>query len=134
MTGILILTHGTLGEALLRAATHVLGSPPQHVEAIGIAAREAPEALLARAQEALARVDQGQGVLVLTDIFGATPANIALKLLADGHVEGLSGVNLPMLLKALTHRSKPLADVLEKTREGAAEGIVHMNRDRYRNC
>lgn len=134
MIGILILTHGTLGEALLRAAAHVLGSRPAHAEKIGIVAGDPPEEALERAQAALARVDQGQGVLVLTDIFGATPANVALKLLADGRVEGLSGVNLPMLLRALTHRSEPLAEVVAKAQAGATEGIVHMNRDRCRNC
>ena len=134
MIGVLILTHGTLGEALLRAAGHVLGSRPLRAEALGIAAGESPEAFLGRTQAALERVDAGQGVLLLTDIFGATPANVALKLLSDGRVEGVSGVNLPMLLRALTHRTEPLPDVVAKAQEGAAEGIVHMNRDRCRTC
>ncbi len=134
MIGILVLTHGTHGEALLRAAGHVLGSRPAHAETIAILAGESPETILEHAREALARVDQGQGVLVLTDIYGATPANTALKLLADGRVEGVSGVNLPMLLRALTHRAEPLTNVVEKSREGGVEGIVHMNRDLCRNC
>ncbi|MEQ1894286.1 MAG: PTS fructose transporter subunit IIA [Planctomycetota bacterium] len=134
MIGILILTHGALGEALLRSAGHVLGSRPVYAETIEIVAGESPETILEHARQALAKVDQGHGVLVLTDIFGATPANTALKLLLDGEVEGISGVNLPMLLRALTHRAEPLADVVEKSRAGAVEGIVHMNRDLCRNC
>jgi PTS system mannose-specific IIA component len=69
-------------------------------------------------------------VLVITDMFGATPANVAAKLLADGRVEGLAGANLPMLVRALAHRKEPLAAVVEKARSGAADGVVHMNADR----
>jgi PTS system ascorbate-specific IIA component len=63
-------------------------------------------------------------------MFGATPANVAAKLLANGRVEGLSGANLPMLVRALAHRDLPLAGVVEKARSGGSEGVVHMNRDR----
>ena len=73
-------------------------------------------------------------MLVLTDIFGATPSNTALKLLEDGRVEGISGVNLPMMLRALTQRGDPLDRVLERARGGGVDGIIHMNRDRCRSC
>jgi PTS system ascorbate-specific IIA component len=66
-------------------------------------------------------------------MFGATPANIAAKLLANGRVEGLAGANLPMLVRALAHREESLAAVVEKARSGAADGLVHMNADRCRN-
>jgi hypothetical protein len=74
-------------------------------------------------------LDQGDGVLVLTDIYGATPGNIALKLLKPGRVEGIAGVNLPMLIRALTHREQGLAVVVEKALSGAAEGVIHMTKD-----
>jgi PTS system mannose-specific IIA component len=134
LVGVLVFTHGALGDALLRAAAHVLGGMPPHAEAVMIAPGESPEAILARAHQALARVDQGDGVLILTDIYGATPANTALKLLEDGNVEGLSGVNLPMMLRALTQRGDSLDKVLERTRGGGMDGIVYMNRDRCRSC
>jgi PTS system mannose-specific IIA component len=68
-------------------------------------------------------------VLVLTDIYGATPGNIALKLLVPGRVEGISGVNLPMLIRALTYRDKGLAVTVEKALSGGTEGVVHMTTD-----
>ena len=130
MVGVLLITHGALGEALLRAAAHTLGRQPERAEHLGVTANDAPEALLARAREALGRVDTGAGVLVLTDMFGATPANVASKLLQDGKVEGLSGANLPMLVRALAHRYEPLAEVVQKARSGGGDGVVHMNVDR----
>ena len=115
------------------AAAHTLGRQPVRAEHISVTALDAPESLLVRGREALARVDDGSGVLVLTDMFGATPANVAARLLQDGKVEGLSGVNLPMLVRALAHRDEPLAEVLEKARRGGEEGVVHMNADRCCN-
>jgi PTS system ascorbate-specific IIA component len=133
MVGILLITHGALGEALLRAAAHTLGRQPARAEHLDVSAADAPEALLARSREALARVDDGSGVLVLTDMFGATPANVAAKLLQNGKVEGLSGANLPMLVRALAHRDEPLAEVVQKARAGGGEGVVHMNTDKCCN-
>ena len=133
MVGILLITHGALGEALLRAAAHTLGRQPVRAEHVSVGAADAPEALLVRSREALARVDDGSGVLVLTDMFGATPANVAAKLLQNGKVEGLSGANLPMLVRALAHREEPLAEVVQKARAGGGEGVVHMNSDKCCN-
>jgi PTS system mannose-specific IIA component len=134
MVGILLITHGALGEALLRAAAHTLGRQPERAEHISVTALDAPESLLVRAREALARVDDGSGVLVMTDMYGATPANVAAKLLVNGSVEGLSGANLPMLVRALAHRDLPLVQVLEKACSGGANGVVHMNADRCCNA
>jgi PTS system ascorbate-specific IIA component len=134
MVGILLITHGALGESLLHAAAHTLGRQPERAEHIGVTELDAPESLLARGREALARIDDGSGVLVLTDMYGATPANVAAKLLANGRVEGLSGANLPMLVRALAHRDLGLAQVLEKAISGGAEGVLYMNADRCCNA
>ena len=134
MVGILLITHGALGEALLRAAAHTLGRQPELAEHISVTALDAPESLLARGREALARVDDGAGVLVITDMYGATPANVAAKLLSNGRVEGLSGANLPMLVRALAHRDLALAQVLEKALSGGTEGVLYMNADRCCNA
>lgn len=134
MVGVLLITHGPLGESLLRAAAHTLGEQPEHAEHIAVHDSDAPEALIERARQALARIDTGSGVLILTDMFGATPANIAAKVLVDGRVEALSGANLPMLVRALAHRDLPLEQVLEKARCGGCDGVVHMNRDRCCNA
>jgi PTS system ascorbate-specific IIA component len=74
-------------------------------------------------------LNEGDGVLVLTDIYGATPGNIALRLLVPGQVEGISGVNLPMLIRALTYRDQGLATVVEKALSGGTEGVIHMTTD-----
>jgi PTS system ascorbate-specific IIA component len=134
MVGLLLITHGAVGESLLRAAAHTLGRQPERAEHISVTALDSPESLLARGREALARVDDGSGVLLITDMFGATPSNVTAKLLANGKVEGLAGANLPMVVRALAHRDLPLAEVVEKARSGAAEGVLHMNADRCCNA
>ena len=130
MIGILIISHGTLGDALIHAASHVLGTRPQAVRHLGVAVDDDPEAVLPRARELLKELDSGQGVLVLSDIYGATPGNIALRLLERGRVAGVAGVNLPMLVRALTYRNEPLAAVADKALSGGREGVVNMNTDR----
>lgn len=130
MIGILIISHGTLGDALIHAASHVLGTRPQAVRHLGVAVDDDPEAVLPRALQLLKELDSGQGVLVLSDIHGATPGNIALRLLERGRVAGVAGVNLPMLVRALTYRNEPLATVVDKALSGGREGVVNMNTDR----
>ncbi len=78
------------------------------------------------AHEMLKLVDSGQGVLMLTDIFGASPANLALKLIEPGRVEGLTGVNLPMLLRALTYRDRDMETLLMRARDGGRDGVFNM--------
>ena len=129
MIGILIVAHGAMGEALIHSASHVLGKRPLRVRQVGVTVHDDPEAILPQAQDLVRQLDEGQGVLVLTDIYGATPGNIALKLLVPGRVEGISGVNLPMLIRALTYREQGLAVVVEKALSGGTEGVIHMTMD-----
>jgi len=129
MIGILIVAHGAFGEALIHSASHVLGKRPLRVRQVGITVHDDPEAILPQALDLVRQLDEGDGVLVLTDIYGATPGNIALKLLRRGQVEGVAGVNLPMLIRALTYRGQGLAVTLEKALSGGTEGVVHMTTD-----
>ena len=129
MIGILIVSHGALGESLIHAASHVLGKRPLRVRQVGVTVHDDPEAMQAQARDLVKQLDEGTGVLVLTDIYGATPGNIALALLERGRVEGVSGVSLPMLVRALTYRHCPLAEVVEKALSGGHEGVVHMTED-----
>ena len=129
MIGILIVSHGTFGEALIRCAGHVMGTRPPLVSELGVAVDDDPEAVLRQAQELVKQLDAGQGVLVFTDILGATPSNIATRVLLPGKVEGVSGVNLPMLIRALTYRGEALAEVAAKAISGGQAGVVHMNTD-----
>jgi len=129
MIGILIVTHGAFGEALIRSAGHVMGKRPIKVLHLEVTIQDDPAAILPRARDLVRELDGGAGVLVLTDILGATHSNIATRLLLPGKIEGVSGANLPMLIRALTYRNEPLADLVEKAVSGGCEGVVHLNSD-----
>ena len=126
MVGILIVSHGAFGESLIHSASHVLGRRPPYLRQLGVTVHDEPEAALAVGQDLIRFLDQGDGVLVMTDIYGATPSNIAAKLLAPGKVEAIAGVNLPMLIRALNYREEPLESVLRKALAGATEGVMRM--------
>src|SRR6185436_3211552 len=126
MIGILIVSHGAFGESLIHSASHVLGKRPLYLRQVGVTVHDDPDAILPVAEDLIRFLDQGQGVLVLTDIYGATPSNIATRVLKPGRVEGIAGVNLPMLIRALTYRDEPLESVLAKALEGATEGVLRM--------
>lgn len=129
MVGILIVAHGTLGESLIHCASHVLGQRPSHIAGIGVTVQDDPDAMLPRAREALKQLDQGDGVLILADICGATPCNLARRLASPGKAECVAGVNLPMLVRALTYRNEALATVVEKALSGGREGVMTMDGD-----
>ena len=129
MIGILIISHGSFGEMLVHSASHVLGKRPPQVRQMGVALHDDPDKILPQAKALLREVDTGDGVLVLTDMLGATPSNIATRLLEAGRVEGLAGASLPMLIRALTYRDEPLAAVVEKATSGGHEGVVHLTSD-----
>ncbi len=126
MVGILIVAHGAFGEALIHCASHVLGKRPLRVRQVGITVHDDPDAILPQAQDLVRQLDEGDGVLVLTDLLGATPSNVAARLEARGRVEVVAGVSLPMLVRALTYRAQPLAAVVEKAMSGGREGVVHI--------
>ncbi|QDX81910.1 PTS fructose transporter subunit IIA [Denitratisoma sp. DHT3] len=126
MIGLYLITHGSYGESLIQCACHVLNRRPPQIVQLGVAAQDDPSDLLPYARQLLALADTGDGALVMTDIYGATPANIALKLLQPGRVEGLAGVNLPMLLRALTYREKGMETLLARATQGGRDGVLNM--------
>ena len=126
MIGILLITHGSYGEALVQNACHVLNKRPAQLNQLGLSAQDDPHDLLPLARDLLKLVDRGEGALVLTDIFGASPANLSLKLLEPGRTEGLAGVNLPMLLRALTYRDKGMETLLTRARDGGRDGVLNL--------
>jgi len=134
MIGLLLVTHGEIGLSLVESATQILGAAPAQVATLSVWRQDDPDDLALRAREMLAGIDAGDGVLVLTDLFGATPGNVASRLLEDGRVEGVSGVSLPMLLRVLAARNGSpklsLAAAVQRALSGGAEGVVHMNTDR----
>jgi PTS system ascorbate-specific IIA component len=126
MIGILIITHGTLGESLIHCASHVLNKRPPRVKQLGITAQDDPFNLLPQARALIKELDDGDGVLILSDIYGGSPANIASKLIAPGRVEGVAGVNLPMLIRVLTYRDRPLQTAVVKAVSGGCDGVVRI--------
>jgi PTS system mannose-specific IIA component len=127
MVGLLIVSHGAFGESLIHSASHVLGRRPLYLRQLGITVHDEPQAILPVAEDLIRYVDRGSGVLVMTDIFGATPSNIATRLLKPGRVEGIAGVSLPMLIRALNYREEcGLASLVEKAISGATEGVMRI--------
>ncbi len=126
MIGILIITHGTLGESLLHCASHVLNKRPPRLRQLGVTAQDDPALLLPQARALVKELDAGDGVIILTDMYGGTPSNIAAKLIAPGKVEGVAGVNLPMLIRVLTYRDRSLDVIVTKAVSGGCEGVVRV--------
>ncbi|HEX2829894.1 MAG TPA: PTS fructose transporter subunit IIA [Burkholderiales bacterium] len=126
MIGILIIAHGTLGESLIHCASHVLNKRPPRLRQLGVTAQDDPLLLLPQARAMLKELDDGSGVLILSDMYGGSPSNIAAKLLVPDHIEGVAGVNLPMLIRALTYREKPLATLVTKAVSGGCEGVLRI--------
>ena len=127
MVGILLLTHAPLGQAFIAAASHVFRASPAQVEAIDVIADQNPDDVRALAQAAIARVNDGSGVLVITDVVGGTPANCTLQLCAPGEVEVIAGISLPMLLRAITYRHDTLDIVLEMALAGGQNGACRVD-------
>ena len=131
MVGILLLTHAPLGQAFIAAVAHVFRGPTERFEAIDVAADEDTRAVNCKAKEAIARLDDGDGVLVITDIKGGTPSNCCNSLHDAGHVEVIAGISLPMLLRAITYRRDTLDVVVEMALAGAQNGAVRVD-NRFR--
>lgn len=123
MNGIVLVAHGTVAHALLQCVTHVYGVCPSSIEICSIDAMDAEARL--RVQVAIERAQEGNdGVLVLTDVYGASPANVVREFVKTNRVAMLSGLNMPMLLRAITYRHEPLAVLCQKALEGGMRGMV----------
>jgi PTS system mannose-specific IIA component len=129
MIGILIIAHGGFGESLLECAKHVIGNEPRQVAYLAVTNQDDPDHLLPVAQNLVAKLNEGDGVLVLSDMYGATPCNIVSKLLVPGVVEGVAGVNMPMIVRTMTYRHESLMALVEKAVAGGREGVVHFSRE-----
>jgi PTS system mannose-specific IIA component len=101
MLGIVIVTHGNLVEALLQTAEYITADRWGGVATVSIGPKDDSDSIRRQILSSIKKVEQGSGVLILTDMFGGTPSNLSYSFLSEGHVEVLSGVNLPMIIKAL---------------------------------
>ena len=122
--GLLIVTHGDIGRSLLDTAVVVMGSCPLRTELLGIPMASDPDQQLERAKQYLQQLEQGDGVLILTDLYGSTPSNIACKLCNDKNTV-VTGLNLPMLIRVLNYPNLELHELAAKAVGGGREGIIH---------
>lgn len=135
MIGIVVVTHSQLGDALIEAAEFILGERPEALSALSIDLKENAEKLRKKIETEIKAVSRGQGVLILTDMFGGTPSNLSYSFLEEGQVEVLSGVNLPVLIKAISMRHDSDLSKTAKTLENygkrsisLASAILHGNK------
>lgn len=124
MIGLVLVTHGRLAEEFLNAVEHVVG-PQENFETIAIGADDDMEQRRSDIVDAVARADTGAGVIVLTDMFGGTPSNLAISVMESGRVEIIAGVNLPMLIKLSSVRSRD--DMAASLQEAQAAGRKYIN-------
>lgn len=123
--GVLLLTHSGVGPGMLSAARGIVGPLPLKTAAIEAGFGEAPEQVLIRASAALRELEQGAGVLVLTDVYGATPSNVAAKLAnLGGRVRRVAGASLPMLLRVMNYPEQSLDDLVNTATAGARNGVI----------
>lgn len=135
MIGIVIVTHKHLGDALIDAAEFILGNRPEAMIPVSINLNENADKLRRKIAEGIKKVNKKKGVLILTDMFGGTPSNLSYSFLEEGRVEVISGVNLPILIKAANTRKEmelsKLAESLEaygKKSISLASGILKGNK------
>ena len=127
MVGILLLTHAPLGQAFISAATHVFRTRPERLESIDVNADQDTCEVERLAKNAIKQIDDGSGVLVITDVMGGTPSNCTLGLCGVDNVQVIAGISLPMLLRAITYRNDTLDVVVEMALAGGQGGAVRVD-------
>ena len=135
MIGIVIVTHSQLGAAFIEASEFIIGNKPEATVSVSIDLNENVDKLREKIAAGIKKVNRKKGVLILTDMFGGTPSNLSYSFLEEGHIEVISGVNLPILIKAVNTRKKmelgELATTLEsfgKKSISLASGILKGNK------
>lgn len=124
-----MVTHNGLGNSLVDCVKHVLGEVPPNLKALSVLAADDPQQRLVEGQALIKELDTGAGVLILTDVYGATPSNIGRQLCHAERVMGVAGVNLPMLLRSVCCAAVTLPELAEAAIKGGRDCIVHMNHE-----
>jgi PTS system mannose-specific IIA component len=124
--GILLVTHNGLGDSFVDCVKHVLGEVPPNLRVLSVLAGDEPKQKLAEGQALIRQLDTGSGVLLLADVFGATPSNIGRQLCQAERVLGVAGLNLPMLLRVVCSPGKSLPELAKLAVDGGRECIVQM--------
>ncbi|MCI0401466.1 MAG: PTS sugar transporter subunit IIA [Gammaproteobacteria bacterium] len=121
--GLLIISHDGIGSTLLETASHMLGQCPLKAELLPASRDADPDAFLKKGMELVASLDEGDGVLILTDLYGSTPSNIAKRLLVNDNVRIVTGVSLPMLVRVLNYPHLKLDQLVQKAISGGRDGV-----------
>lgn len=121
--GVLIITHDNIGLSLLDTTNDMLGSCPLQIKVLPVTRASHPDALREKARELINSLDIGHGVLVLTDMYGSTPNNIACYAADEKQVQIVTGLNLPMLIRVLNYPCLSLTELTEKAISGGREGV-----------
>ena len=121
--GVVVVTHVNYGQSLIHAAEAILGAQ-EGVAAVSVDISQEVDHILSNIRQAVEQTDRGRGVLILTDMFGGTPTNLSLSLLGAGHLEVITGINLPMLLKVLSSRTRKLEELSVDAKSAGCQGIV----------
>jgi PTS system mannose-specific IIA component len=121
-----LVTHNGLGDSFVDCVRHVLGEVPDNLRVLSVLAGDDPQQKMTEGRALISQLDTGDGVLILADVFGATPSNVGRQLCHAEHVKGVAGVNLPMLLRVVCSPNKNLAELANIAIEGGRECIVQM--------
>jgi PTS system ascorbate-specific IIA component len=128
MAGILIVAHTPLASAMLDFVEHIYGQVPENISAVNVPPHEDVKLTLNKLISIVDGFTGEEEVLVITDIMGATPSNVASRLINHSHslkdVQVVTGVNLPMLLRAISHRHEPIEQIVEKSLQGGQQGVM----------
>ncbi|MCE2706644.1 MAG: PTS fructose transporter subunit IIA [Proteobacteria bacterium] len=126
MVNIIIMAHSEIANSFAYCVEHILSKRISKLHILVVKKTESSESVLARANEFIYKIGSDQEILILTDLYGATPSNIAQKLLKPGSVELITGLNLPMLIRAISYANSGLRICVDKAISGAMSGIIHL--------
>jgi mannose PTS system EIIA component len=129
LAGILLVTHNGLGDSFVDCVRHVLGEVPSNLKVLSVLASDDTQKKLAEGQALIKQLDTGGGVLILSDVYGATPSNIGRQLCHAERVLGVAGLNLPMLLRVVCYPDSTLPELAKAAVEGGRGCITYINPD-----
>jgi len=122
--GILLITHPGIGSSMLHTATRILGYCPLQAKCLEVPAGSDPQQVTAQAQTKFDKLDEGEGVLILTDLYGSTPSNIASSLAECNQSIVVTGLNLPMLIRLFNYPAEDILSLSRKVADGGIRGIL----------
>lgn len=129
--GLLLITHDDIGDSLLSTTINMFGYCPLNHKTLSVAADCDPDKSCQQAQQHVEALESGDGVLILTDMYGSTPCNIARAMINPGHVNVVAGISLPMLVRLFNYPSQNLEQLTHKAVSGGHDGIMLCSREKY---